>query len=129
MTRLSLTPLTVVAAVVLLQACAGLPQGGDARWPAGSDATATRTETFEVNRPVRDVAATFQRQAPECLDIAVGTVMRTFASHRNVLTEYRSTVVADGERAELQLQQQQMSNTPTSSKAPASGAVVVAEAI
>ena len=130
MPRLSFTPFTLAAVSMWLQACGGMPPSADESRQATRGAMATKTETFEVNRPVREVAATLQQQAPECLDIAVGTVLRTFASQQNILTEYRATVVADGERAELQLQQLQKSAAVAPSKLSTSGAaVVVAEAI
>ena len=129
MPRLSFTPFTLAAVSMWLQACGGMPPSADESRQATRGAMATKTETFEVNRPVREVAATLQQQAPECLDIAVGTVLRTFASQQNILTEYRATVVADGERAELQLQQLQKSAAVAPSKLSTSGAaVVVAEA-
>lgn len=66
----------------------------------------TKTETYEVNRALRDVALTFRRRAPECLNLAVRTVSRTATSYQNILTQYKTTVVVTAERAELHVQQE-----------------------
>jgi hypothetical protein len=93
------------ACCALLQGCGGMPQTADEFRKAVPGAMLAKTDTYEVNRPVRDVAGTFQRRAPECLNMAVRTVSQTSTSYQNILTEYRATVVPGGERAELHLQQ------------------------
>ncbi len=94
-----------VAAGVLLQACAKMPQSAEEFRQAVPGALMTKTESYEVNRPFRQVAAAFERKGPECLNIAVRTVSRTSTSYQNILTEYKPTVLVSGERAELHVQQ------------------------
>src|SRR5262245_24465148 len=105
MKRLYLTTLALAAASVLLEACGGMPQNAEEFRQAVPGAMLTKTDSYEVNRSVRDVAATFQRKAPECLNMAVRTVSQTTTSYQNILTEYKATVVPGGERAEMNLQQ------------------------
>src|SRR5262245_66199942 len=104
MKQLPLSTLAAAAAVVL-QACGGMPQNAEEFRRAVPGAMMTKTDSYEVNRSARDVAATFQRKAPECLNMSVRTVSQTTNSYQNILTEYKSTVVAGGERIELHLQQ------------------------
>jgi hypothetical protein len=97
--------LAATAGAALLQGCGGMPQSAEEFRKAAPGAMLAKTETYEINRAQRDVAATFQRKAPECLNMAVRTVSQTSTSYQNILTEYRATVVPGGERAELHLQQ------------------------
>ena len=129
MTRLYLITLTLTTAAVLLQACGAMPQNAEEFRQAVPGAMMTKTDSYEVNRPVRDVAATFQRKAPECLDMSVRTVSQSATSYQNILTEYKSTVVAGGERAELHLQQLHKTGVIYPSKPPEGGAyIIVADA-
>jgi hypothetical protein len=97
--------LAAAAGGALLQGCGGMPQTAEEFRKAVPGAMLTKTDTYEVSRSYRDVASTFQRKAPECLNMAVRTVSQTSTSYQNILTEYKSTVVAGGDRAELHLQQ------------------------
>ena len=114
---------------LLLQACGGMPQTAEEFRKAVPGAMMTKTETYEVNRSYRDVAATFQRKAPECLNLQVRTVSQTSTSYQNILTQYKSTVVAGGERAELHLQQDHKTGVIYPSKPPEGGPyIIVADA-
>jgi hypothetical protein len=97
--------LAATASAALLQGCGNMPQNAEEFRKAAPGAMLGKTDTYEVNRSQRDVAATFQRKAPECLNMAVRTVSQTSTSYQNILTEYKATVVPGGERAELHLQQ------------------------
>jgi hypothetical protein len=97
--------LAATASAALLQGCGNMPQNAEEFRKAAPGAMLGKTDTYEVNRSYRDVAATFQRKAPECLNMAVRTVSQTSTSYQNILTEYKATVVPGGERAELHLQQ------------------------
>jgi hypothetical protein len=121
--------LVVFAGVVLLQGCGGMPQTAEEFRKAVPGAMMTKTDTYEVNRSYRDVASTFQRKAPECLNMAVRTVSQSTTSYQNILTEYRATVVPGGERAELHLQQLHKTGVIYPSKPPEGGAyIIVADA-
>jgi hypothetical protein len=119
----------IAAATVVLQACGGMPQTAEAFRQAVPGAMLAKTDTYEINRPMRDVAATFERKAPECLNMAVRTVSQTSTSYQNILTEYRATVVPGGARAELHLQQLHKNGVIYPSKPPEGGAyIIVADA-
>jgi hypothetical protein len=116
-------------AALLLHACGQMPQTAEEFRKAVPGAFMTKTETYEVNRAMRDVAATFRRKAPECLKGAVRTVSQTATSYQNILTEYKPTVVVTGERAELHVQQLHKTGVIYPSKPPEGGHyIVVADA-
>lgn len=121
--------LFAVAAALAAASIAGCavqqPQNAeDFRKAVGGGAMMTKTETYEVNRPLRDVAATFQRRAPECLTVTVRTVSQTTGSYQNIVTEYKPTVLVGGERAELHVQQLHKTGVLYPSKPPAGGVYI-----
>jgi hypothetical protein len=94
------------AVVAALAGCAGqMPQTAEEFRKAVPGAFLTKTESYEVDRPFREVAATFQRRAPECLGMTVQTTSRTTTSYQVIVTTYKPTVVVGSGRAELHLQQ------------------------
>jgi len=114
--------LALVGGALLLQACVQMPQNAeDFRKAVAGGAMLTTTETYEVNRPLSAVAATFQRRAPECLKVSVRTVSQTTTSYQNILTEYTPTVVAGKERVELHVQQLHKTGVIYPSKPPEGG--------
>jgi len=108
---------TSVAAV----ACAPMPQTAEEFRKAVPGAVMAKTDSYEVNRSMKDVAATFRRKAPECLNVSVRTVSQTTTSYQNILTEYKPTVVVNGERAELHVQQLHKTGVMYTSKPPEGG--------
>ena len=108
---------TSVAAV----ACAPMPQTAEEFRKAVPGAVMAKTDSYEVNRSMKDVAATFRRKAPECLNVSVRTVSQTTTSYQNILTEYKPTVVVNGERAELHVQQLHKTGVMYPSKPPEGG--------
>ena len=67
----------VAIAFLSLAACAPMPQTAEEFRKAVPGAAFAKTETYEVNRPMKAVAATFRRKAPVCLNVAVRTVSRS----------------------------------------------------
>ena len=112
-----------VAVVALLGAvaCAPMPETAEEFRKAVPGAVMAKTDSYEVNRSIKDVAATFRRKAPECLNVSVRTVSQTTTSYQNILTEYKPTVVANGERAELHVQQLHKTGVMYPSKPPEGG--------
>lgn len=112
-----------IAAVVALGAvaCAPMPQTAEEFRKAVPGAVMAKTDSYEVNRSVKDVAATFRRKAPECLNVSVRTVSQTTTSYQNILTEYKPTVMVNGERAELHVQQLHKTGVIYPSKPPEGG--------
>jgi hypothetical protein len=121
---------TGLAAVALaLAACAPMPQTAEEFRKAVPGAMMAKTDSYEVNRSMKDVATTFRRKAPECLKVSVRTVSQTSTSYQNILTEYTPTVVVNSERAELHLQQHHKTGVVYPSKPPAGGPyIIVADA-
>ena len=114
--------LAIAAGALLLQACVQMPQNAeDFRKAVAGGAMLTKTESYEVNRPLSAVAATFQRRAPECLKVSVRTVSQTTTSYQNILNEYTPTVVACKERVELHVHQLHKTGVIYPSKPPEGG--------
>lgn len=111
----------VVVASLGAVACAPMPQTAEEFRKAVPGAVMAKTDSYEVNRSIKDVAATFRRKAPECLNVSVRTVSQTTTSYQNILTEYKPTVVVNGERAELHVQQLHKTGVMYPSKPPEGG--------
>lgn len=112
---------SAVLAAVLLAACVQMPQTAEEFRKAVPGAMLTKTESYEVRRPMKDVAATFRRKAPECLKVSVRTISQTSGSYQNILTEYTPTVIVTDQRAELHVQQLHKTGVLYPSKPPAGG--------
>ena len=112
--------IAVVASLAAV-ACAPMPQTAEEFRKAVPGAVMAKTDSYEVNRSMKDVAATFRRKAPECLNVSVRTVSQTTTSYQNILTEYKPTVVVNGERAELHVQQLHKTGVMYPSKPPEGG--------
>ena len=98
---------TAALACALLSGCAamtGHPQNAEEFRKAVPGAFMGKVETFEVDRPFSEVARTFQEKAPECLDVSIRTVSRTYMSYQVIVTTYKPTVLVNGQKAELHLQ-------------------------
>ncbi|NIR31904.1 MAG: hypothetical protein GWN84_21870 [Gammaproteobacteria bacterium] len=91
----------------LLTGCAvisGHPQTAEEFRKAVPGAFMAEVETFEVNRSFADVAKTFDRKAPECLNVTVKTVSQTNMSYQVIVTTYKPTVLVNGDKVELHVQ-------------------------
>jgi hypothetical protein len=98
--------LAVTLFTVMLSGCVTHhPQTADEFRKAVPGAFMGKVETFEVNRPFSDVAKTFQKKAPECLNVSVKTTSQTRQSYQVIVTDYKSTVLVTEEKAELHVQQ------------------------
>lgn len=98
--------LFAVSLSLVLTACVtSHPQNAEEFRAAVPGAFMAMTETVEVNRSFSDVAATFRKKAPECLNVKVEMTERSATSYHVVVTAYKPTVVVNNERAELHVQQ------------------------
>jgi hypothetical protein len=97
---------TIAALAALLAGCASQPQNAEEFRKVAPGAFMMGSETLEVNRPLRDVAAAWQRRAPECLSLSVRTTSQTSTSYQVITSTYRPTVVAGKEHAELHVQRE-----------------------
>jgi len=114
---------------VLLQACVQMPQTAEEFRKLVPGAMMTKTDTYQVNRPMSEVAATFERLAPKCLNVTVQTVSHSTTSFQNLIARYKATVVRSSERAELHVQQLYETGVLYPSKPPEGGVyLLVADA-
>jgi len=97
--------IVIVLAAILLPGCAiNHPQTAEEFRQAVPGAFSGKVETFETPRAVKDIAKTFQKKAPECLDIAIETTSQTTDSYSHYTTTYKPTVVVSASKVELHLQ-------------------------
>src|SRR5262245_24607838 len=96
----------IIAAALVAGCATQQPQNAEEFRKVAPGAFLMGNETFEVNRPLRDVAAAWQRRAPECLNASVRTTSQTSTSYQVITTTYRPTVVVGKERAELHVQRE-----------------------
>jgi hypothetical protein len=98
-------PMIVTAAAVLvLSGCASQPQNAEEFRKFVGGVPMGKVETFEANRPFREVAKTFQAKAAECFNTSVRTVSQTGTVMRNVRDTYKPTVLITDKKAELHVQ-------------------------
>ena len=96
---------TLAAATVLLAGCVTQhPQNAEEFRKAAPGAFLAKMETHEINRSMEEIGATFQEQAPDCLNMRVRTTSQTPGSFQVIVSLYKPTVVVTDHRAELHLQ-------------------------
>ena len=121
---------TIAAIALLTSGCATqYPQSAEEFRQQMPGAFMGKVQSFEANRPFREVAKTFQAKAPECLSVSVRTVEQSSTSYSNILTTYKPTVVLNEKRAEVHLQRTFKGNVIVPGKEPPGGMYfVVADA-
>jgi hypothetical protein len=62
-------------------------------------------EKFEVDRSYTEVGKSFQKMAPQCLDVRIKTTSQTNMSYQVIVTKWNPTVKITDQRAELHIQQ------------------------
>ncbi len=107
--------------MAFLAACATHPQNAEEFRQYVPSATFGKVQSFEANRPFRDIAKTFQAKAPECLNVSVRTIETSSTSNTNILTTYKPTVVVSEKRAELHVQRSLKGNVIVPGKPPEGG--------
>ena len=114
--------LTVILFIVFLLGCAGtMPQTAAEFRKAVPGAFMGKVETFEVNRPFKDVAKTFQTMAPKCLDVRIKTISDTYQSHQVIVAKYTPTVIVTEEKVELHVQERHEAGVLAVYKEPEKG--------
>jgi hypothetical protein len=111
----------LAASAFALAACAQHPQNAEEFRQLVPTSSFARVQTFEANRPFREVAKSFQAKAPECLNIAVRTRETSATSSVNILTTYKPTVVVTEKRAEVHVQRSFKGNVIVPGKPPEGG--------
>jgi len=98
------------------------PQSAAEFRSAAAGAQTAAKDTFEVNRPLSQVGASFQRLASECLSKTIRmTEHQPGVSYMVVTTTYKPTVHVSPSGAELQVQISQRGNIINVSKEPEGG--------
>ena len=96
---------TLAVAAVLLSGCVTQhPQNAEEFRKVAPGAFLVKVETHEINRSMRQIGETFNRRAPECLNMRVRTTSQAPGSYQVIVSLYKPTVVVTSERAELHLQ-------------------------
>lgn len=119
-----MNPLQVVTAILVtlwLVGCVSHPQTAEEFRKAVPGAFTAKVETFEVERPFKEVADTFKEMAPACLNKRIKTTSRTHMSYQVIVTAYKPTVLITGNKAELHLQQHHEAGVLNVSKEPEGG--------
>jgi hypothetical protein len=92
----------------LLAGCAAQPQTAEEFRRAIPHEVFAGSGSIEVNRPFAEVAATFGKMAPECLQGSVTTTTQIITQFRIItrvyVTDWKQTVAVARERAELHVQ-------------------------
>ena len=113
---------TLIAAAVLLSGCVSQhPQNAEEFRRMAPGAFMVKVETHEINRSMRQIGDTFQKRAPECLNMRVRTTSQTTGSYQVIVSLYKPTVVVTGERAELHLQRHHEAGVMRVTKEPEGG--------
>ena len=98
--------LSVIAAGILISGCAGhMPQTADEFREGLPGAFLGKVERFDVNRSYTEVGKSFQKMAPQCLDVRIKTTSQTNTSYQVIVTKWNPTVKITDQRAELHIQQ------------------------
>jgi hypothetical protein len=94
-----------LVAAATVAGCAGkMPMNAEEFRKVAPGAFLMKSESYEVNRSLKQVAAAFQKRAPECLSKTIRMTERSATSSLVVDTAYKPTVVVGNDRAELHLQ-------------------------
>jgi hypothetical protein len=96
----------IIAALSLAGCAAQQPKNAEEFRRVAPGAFMMKSETVELNRALREVAATWQKRAPECLNVSVRTTSQTSTSYQVITTVYKPTVVVGKDRAELHVQRE-----------------------
>jgi hypothetical protein len=87
-----------------------------------------KLESFEVDRSYKDVASTFKKHAPKCLDVTIQRV--STMNNETVIANWNPTLIVGNDKAELYLQRVRQNGTIDISEMPVKGYfVLVVDAI
>lgn len=78
-------------------------------------------EEINSSRSLADIAVTFRKMAPQCLDVRVRSEHRSSTSYQVIVTRYKPTVIANPQRVELHVQMEHEKGVITPGKVPPGG--------
>lgn len=112
----------LAAAAFALGGCVSQhPQNAEEFRKVAPGAFLVKVETHEINRSMRQIGETFNRRAPECLNMRVRTVSQAPGSYQVIVSLYKPTVAVNAERAELHLQRHHEAGVMRVTKEPEGG--------
>jgi hypothetical protein len=95
-----------ITVLSILYGCTGhMPQTADEFRKGLPDAFMGKVEKFQVNRSYTEVGRSFQKMAPQCLDVRIKTTSQTNTSYQVIVTKWNPTVRINDQKAELHIQQ------------------------
>ncbi len=116
-----LSIVTYTLGALLLTGCISHPQTAQEFRVAIPDAFMAEVETIEVNRPFTEVATTFKKKAPQCLDVRIKTVSQSNTSYEVLIAQYHPTVIVGSKKAEIHLQRHYETGVMNVSEEPKNG--------
>jgi len=106
--------LALIAVTLVFGGCGGMPQNAEEFRQYTLERTrvlgtgfmgGVPKETFEVERPFREVSSTLQRKADECLKVIIkGTSTNKYGNTRTGISTFKPTFIAHANRSELHVQ-------------------------
>jgi|SRR5262245_2761282 len=97
------------------------PQTAEEFRKAVPGAFTAKVESFQVNRPFDEVARTFQKKAPECLNVRVKSTSQTYMSYQVIVSRFTPTVLVSEKKVELHVQQHHEAGVLNVTKEPEGG--------
>jgi hypothetical protein len=117
--------LALLGVAFVIAGCNMAPKNADEFRQATRDGVRlglTSVETFEVDRPLREVSASLQRKANECLNASVKwSATNAYGNTRSGVHTYKPTFVANADKAELHVQRKRSGGGDVDVGAPADG--------
>src|SRR5712691_946158 len=106
--------LALIAVALALGGCGGMPQNAEefrqytlerTRVLGSGALGGVPKETFEVERPFREVSSTLQKKANECLKVVIkGTSTNKYGNTWTSVSTYKPTFISSPNKAELHVQ-------------------------
>jgi hypothetical protein len=115
----------LIAIALVLSGCGMAPKNAEEYRQATRDGSRyglTTIETFEVERPFREVSSTLQRKSDECLKVGIHwTATNRYGNTRSGVHTYKPTFVNGSTKAELHIQRLRTGGGDIDANAPPGG--------
>jgi hypothetical protein len=111
----------LIVALVVAGCATKMPQTADEFRRMAPGVFMIQVQSFEVQRPLREVGETFRRRAPECLNVTTRSTEQGPGHYHVVEAAYKPTTLVGAERAELHIQQKHVKGVLAVHKEPEAG--------
>jgi hypothetical protein len=123
-----------IVLMFLASSCATAPMSPDEFKQKIPGAFMGKVVNLEVDRPFNQVANSYKKMAPQCLNKRITTTSTTYNEYggqtSRVVSDYKATVVAKKDMAEIYVQQKFVSGVMSIGKEPTDGHyLLVADAV